>query len=174
MDATSLHLALFSAILGSLDFNQRELASSYLKESPAHIASMLAHSYDPEVASRAVRVAREQRRDWAYATAANLHCKQFGRLPWIDGLHRAGADYGNTVRSYLEEARTNHEPAGGWTLWLDYRIATRLWLKDCLMDGVSVSELQRLLDICGEAETQWLAANKHNKSSWPPEVPCED
>lgn len=174
MDAVSLHLILFSAILGSPDFNQRELATSYLKESPPHIAFLLAHSHDPEIASRSVRVARDQRREWAGATAEGLHPHQFRRLPWIDGLNRVSSDYGQTVQDYLGLARTNHEPVGGWTQWLDYRVATKLWLKDCLLDGVPVAELQRLLDVCGEAECQWLAANKHNKSSWRPEIPCED
>lgn len=174
MDAVSLHLALFAAILGSPDFNQRELATSFLKESPAYVANLLAFSYDPEVASRAVRVAREQRREWACRTADGMRCSQFGgRLPWIDGLHRVSSDYGQTVREYLELARED-PPPGGRTQWLEYRIATKFWLKDCLLDGVPVAELQRLLDVCGEVECQWLTANKHNKSSWPPEVPCED
>lgn len=172
MDAASLHLALFASFLGSPDFNQRELASFHLKQSPAHVAALLAHSHDPEVASRAWRVSRDQRRDWAHSLAFRLHPHQFERAPWIDGLNRAG-DYGRTVYDYLSLAREN-PPAGGWTQWMDYRVATRLWLKDCLLDGVPVSELQRLLDVCGEVECQWLANNKNNKSWWPPEVPCED
>ena len=172
MDAVSLHLALFSAVLGSPDFNQRELGSFYLKQSPPHVAALLAHSHDFEVACRAVRVARDQRREWAFDLAYRLHPVQFNRAPWLDGLNRAG-NYSQTVRDYLDLAREN-PPANGWTQWMEYRLATRLWLKDCLLDGVPVCELQRLLDVCGEVETQWLAANKNNKNWWPPEVPCED
>lgn len=169
MDAVSLHLALFSTILGSPDFNQREFATTYLKESPAHVASLLAHSYDPEVACRADRIARDNRRDWASSMAERIRPRQFhDRLPWIDGLNRAG-DYGQTVYSYLCLAREN-PPIGGWTQWEEYRKATKMWLKDCLLDGVPVGELQRLLDICGEVECQWIAANKHNKGSLPPDI----
>lgn len=172
MDAISLHVALLAAFLGAPSFDRRENATIALHATPPHIAVLLTCHTDPEITCRAIRVSREQRRDWAYGMVQRMHAKQFDRLPWIDGLHRAG-DFGQTVRNYLELARQDPPPAG-WTQWMEYRVATRLWLRDCLTDGVPVCELQRLLDAAGEVELAWLAANKRNKQWWPPEVPEED
>lgn len=170
MDAIGLHVAILAAFLGAPSFDRRETATAVLfHDTPPHIAVLLAHHTDPEITSRAIRVSREQRRAWAIDMAQRMRAKQFDRLPWIDGLHRAG-DFGQTVRDYLELAR-HFPPPNGFTQWLEYRVATRLWLRDCLVDGVPACELQRLLDVAGEAEIQWLANNKTNKQWWPPEIP---
>jgi hypothetical protein len=164
MDAIMIEVALLATLLGSQSFDTRERASLSL---PPHLTIFLAHHHDPEVSHRAGYAAREHRRAWAYATAERMRASQFPRYPWIDGLHRAG-DYGQCVRDYLDLVRELRQP--NWCQWQEYREATRLWLRDCLLEGVPVSELQRLLDVAGEAEIQWIQANKHNKSTLPTDV----
>lgn len=164
MDAICLQIGLCAALLGSSSFDVRERATLALAAAQPHVAGLLAQHDDPEVACRAGRTARDQRRAWAISLASRLHPKQFKRTPWIDGLHRAG-NYGQTVSDYLVLA--NEQRQANWGQWWNYRVACELWLRDCLIDGVPVSELQRLLDICGEAELQWIM---NNPGSLPDEV----
>jgi len=80
----------------------------------------------------------------------------YGRLPWIDMLPQDWPDRQDVIHCYLSRARQLQLEWLCYETWLDYRVATRLFVIDLLRNGHSRDEVRRLLDAMAENELVYL------------------
>jgi hypothetical protein len=80
----------------------------------------------------------------------------YARLPWIDMLPKDWPNRQEVVQYYLTRARQLQLEWLCYETWLDYRVATRLFIIDLLRNGHRREHVQRLLDTMAENEMVYL------------------
>jgi hypothetical protein len=80
----------------------------------------------------------------------------YGKLPWIDMLPKDWPNRQEVIQCYLTRARQLQLEWLCYETWVDYRIATRLFVIDLLRNGRRREYVQRLLDIMAENELVYL------------------
>ena len=136
----SLALLMLVEALGSDDFRTRERAPSILRHMdlialPA-IREAVRHE-DPEIRHRARFLLDE-----VFSVKSTA-----GTVPWIDMLPSETPDRQKIIADYLKIARGSDSPSYAWELdWVDYRIATCLYVRQLREKGWSKGKIREVLD----------------------------
>ena len=145
MDAFTLQIALFAALLSAPSFDTRERATRLLESTPPPIVFALAHHRDPEVRHRARPFAAEL--VWREIDA-EWSVRQY---PWVDAIEGQpwqGIDLPHVDAPYPHQ---NED-------WPNYREATRLWAKWQVKAGTDPAVVRAMLI---EAEKRCEHWRKH-------------
>lgn len=139
METLALYLAIINAQAGSPSFVIRE---RWTVADPAW-ATFLVHSSDPEVVHRHWRSAAE--RSWGHVSA---HWDARG-WPWVDAIEGA---------PWIGIPLPSHE--GEDKDWEGWKLATKIWAKCQIENGMGVCELEKMLEAAWERCMFWRL-NKH-------------
>jgi hypothetical protein len=142
-------LGLLVQQLGDDSYRKRDLAHKFLKPiawlAAEHLEQATRH-HDAEIATRAGKL---------YAPIREHKCEQVAftlrpKMPW---LYLADS---YQQHFWIERAEKQYGAPGGAPDWPNYRVATKLYAKQLLLDGRALSEIHILLDHMQHAELDWI------------------
>lgn len=161
MNGLALFLALYTTVesqkLSHDEWKVREQAQTNLANLMPLSDQVLSQvQTDPEAIIRARRI-REQwvegQSQWYLCRARCLKVPGFRLTPWIDSMPQMRGNH----HFWLDKAH-NHPDLMKMPnrVYEDYRLATILWIEDCLRSGISEKEVLKTLADGVEYERKWL------------------
>jgi hypothetical protein len=149
-------LTLLTAQLSDLHFATREKASIALERLlPLSLQTLQSAASGPdlEASIRATVILRRWRALHAGQLAEAL-CKKYDR-PWLDCIPGGDPSRKQIIDHYLLMANN-----AGFSRkegeWLNYRAAFRMYLADCIEDGMSTDEADGLAELTRDFSRQWV------------------
>jgi hypothetical protein len=157
-----LTMAVLVEDLGHPQFERREAASQRLRllgplAMPA-LQQARGHA-DLEVARRAGQLYDEYWITYAERRASAVRPSSYPVLPWIDQLPPEHPERREVITFYLQLAHQNMRQERG-PEWLDYREATRLYIRDLFRQQKGRVEVIQLLDRMADEEQAWIRRNR--------------
>lgn len=113
---------------------------------------------DLEGESRLDRVTSIQRRRHHDFILSYLKPRFYPVIPWIDQLPHDHPCRHEIISGYLGQVEATYRPNG----WPSYRRATELYLRDLLLHGAAVDDLQKLLDQMAENEKKYIRSGNNS------------
>lgn len=147
--------------LGAPSYRQRVRAMNRLEPIVPAVAPYLeaaTQHRDPEIARRASSLLAHYYQSVADQLSEQVRPAHWPRTPWLDMLPPDYPDRQVIVSFYLSAAQRKIGPHGP-PEWDDYRLATRLYLRQLIMDRRRLDEVHLLLDRMAEQERQWIQQN---------------
>jgi hypothetical protein len=143
--------------LGDRSYRRREEAHRALADfgrlAVPHLEKAQA-SPNPEIARRATLLLGPYEVEIADRRSRELMPTDWPRRPWLDLPEYA-------MGHYLSLARSETSKSGAPD-WPEYREATRLWVRGCLLQRRPVEEIRSELDRMAEEERSWILRNGAN------------
>lgn len=147
--------------LGSPQYRERARASHELYQMAPLVVPYLEAARrheDLEVSQRSTLILATYYESVADRVAESMKPSRWPRLPWIDMLPENHPDRKTVIDYYTQQAR-NRIGRKGPPNWEDYRLATKLYMRELILERQRPQQVQHLLDRMVECECQWIRTN---------------